>query len=104
MARYLFMMQCKPGCEQEYVVRHKAVFPELLETLTRLGIRNYSIFMRGTQLYAYLEVDDFDSAMNELALEPSNRRWQEYMSDILVTENGNPAIDRIDNEVFYFDY
>jgi L-rhamnose mutarotase len=101
MARHLYLMQCKPGCEKEYVERHKAVFPELLASLKRVGVRDYSIFMRGTQLYAYMVVDDFKAAMKELSDDPANRRWQEFMEDIMVTEGESAAVDIVDNEVFY---
>jgi L-rhamnose mutarotase len=101
MARHFFLMQCKPGCEKEYVERHKAVFPDLLAALKRVGVSEYSIFMKGNQLYAYMVVDDFDKAMEELANDPANQRWQAFMRDIMVTDENGAKVEVIDNEVFY---
>jgi len=101
MARHFFRMQCKPGCEQEYVERHKAVFPDLLDALKRVGVSEYSIFMEGTNLYAYMVVDDYDKAMAELGTDPANVRWQAFMRDVMVTDENGAKVDVIDNEVFY---
>ncbi|AQS54802.1 MAG: L-rhamnose mutarotase [Novibacillus thermophilus] len=103
MARYIFLMNCKPGFEEEYKKRHKAVHPEMLKALKEVGISNYSIFMDGTKLYAYLEVDDFHRAMADLEKHPANRRWQKFMSDILEQENGGPKMTLIPEEVFHLD-
>lgn len=101
MARHLARMYCKPGCEQEYVERHKAVFPDLLESLKRVGVSEYSIFMKGTELYAYMVADNYDQAMAELATDPANMRWQAFMLDVMVTDENGVLVEVIDNEVFY---
>lgn len=104
MGRYIFLMECKEGSEEEYIKRHKAVHPELLQALKAVGVSNYSIFMDGNQLYAYMEVDDFDAAMKKLETNPANIKWQEYMSDILGMGDGNnPKMHVISNEVFHLD-
>ncbi|RCW64248.1 L-rhamnose mutarotase [Saliterribacillus persicus] len=101
MARYLFLMECEKGKEEEYIERHKAVHPELLEALKEVGITTYSIFMDGNQLYAYMEVDDYHRAMKKLENNPANRKWQAFMSDILsMDEKGDPKMYLIDQEVF----
>ncbi|MCQ6560693.1 L-rhamnose mutarotase [Paenibacillus mendelii] len=101
MARHFFKMACKPGCEQEYVKRHEAVFPDLLASLKRVGVSHYSIFMKGTELYAYMVVDDYDKAMAELGNDPANQRWQVSMYDLMETDENGVIVEVIDNEVFY---
>ncbi len=101
MARHLFKMSCKSGFEQEYVERHKAVNPELLAALSRVGIKEYSIFMQGAELYAFMVVDDFAKAMNELAIDPANIRWQAFMSDIMSCNENGTIVEVVDHEVFY---
>jgi L-rhamnose mutarotase len=59
MERIGFSMRLLPGSEAEYRRRHAAVWPDLLADLRSAGARNYSIFLRGDDLFAYLEVDDF---------------------------------------------
>ncbi|QJD82104.1 L-rhamnose mutarotase [Cohnella herbarum] len=104
MGRHFFKLQCKPGSEQEYVERHQAVFPDLLDAFKRVGIRSYSIFMQGNGLYAYMEADDYDYAMAELDKDPANERWQAYMKDIMLPfEGGTSLVQPVDNEVFFFD-
>ncbi|WP_163539501.1 L-rhamnose mutarotase [Gracilibacillus sp. YIM 98692] len=104
MARYMFVMECKEGAEEEYKKRHQEVHPELLDALKEVGISNYSIFMDGTKLYAYMEVDDYHRAMKELEGNPANRKWQAFMSDILaMDEKGDPQMYLIDQEVFHLD-
>ena len=51
-------MELKPGNEAIYRQKHDEIWPEMVETLHRFGIRNYSIFRRGLTLFAYLECDD----------------------------------------------
>ncbi|MDL4840159.1 L-rhamnose mutarotase [Aquibacillus rhizosphaerae] len=104
MARYIFRMECKKGSEEEYKKRHEAVHPELLKALKEVGISNYSIFMDGNQLYAYMEVDNFHEAMERMESNPANIKWQTYMSDILGMDNGNnPKMHLIDQEVFHLE-
>ena len=50
----LFTLTHKP----EYRSRHAAVWPETLDALKAAGRRDHSIFIRGSDLFAYLEVDD----------------------------------------------
>ena len=59
MERVGFTMRLLPGQEAEYRRRHAAVWPEMLDALRAAGARDYSIFIRGADLFAYLEVDDF---------------------------------------------
>jgi L-rhamnose mutarotase len=99
--QHFFLMQCKPGYEEEYKKRHLAVYPELEAALKEAGISNYSIFMDGKQLYAYLETDDFNRSMKLLAEHPANQRWQAYMSDIMVTDQDGTWMKVIKEQAYY---
>jgi L-rhamnose mutarotase len=104
MKRYIFMMECKPGSEAVYRERHKNVHPELLQALKEVGVQNYSIFMDGNKLYAYMEVDNFHEAMEKLETNPANIKWQKFMSDILAMgEGNNPKMHLVEDEVFHLD-
>jgi len=59
MERVGFTMRILPGQAAEYRRRHAAVWPEMLDALKAAGCRDYSIFILGAELFAYLEVDDF---------------------------------------------
>ena len=58
MARVAFMMKLKPGCEAIYKEKHDQIWPELVDVIQESGVRNFSIFRRDLDLFAYLEVDD----------------------------------------------
>jgi L-rhamnose mutarotase len=45
MRRVGFKMKLFPGCDQEYVRRHDAIWPELISLLKETGISQYSIFL-----------------------------------------------------------
>lgn len=83
MGQYAFLMQIKDGCKEEYVRRHQAVWPRVLEGCIKAGIRNYAIFANGNQLFACLECDDFREASMRMAAMPEIAEWEEYMAPIM---------------------
>ena len=87
MERKVWKGRIKSGCEAEYIKRHDEIWPELVETLKKAGICNYTIFISGSELFGYYEcekgiafVDDVKSKSDVVA------RWNEYMKDILEVE------------------
>jgi len=100
-----FVMRLLPGAEEEYRRRHAAVWPEMLAELRAAGATNYSIFIRGDDLFGYLEVDDFDGFLKHMASSEVNTRWQASMGDGLIDPLIDPATgfhQRLD-EVFHLD-
>ncbi len=83
MQRVAFMLGIKPGTEVEYKRRHDTIWPEMTAALSEAGFRNYSIFRNGTQLFAYCEVDDWAETVKRSGANAVDKRWQEYMADIL---------------------
>ena len=79
MERIGFTMRLLPGQEAEYRRRHAAVWPEMLAALRAAGARDYTIFVHGIDLFAYLEVDDFALFRATMAADPSTtvgrQRW-----------------------------
>lgn len=86
MQRIAFFMRIKPGTEAEYRRRHQQVWPDMLAELKAAGCQNYSIFLNGLQLFAYLEVADFVRFREHLASSAVSERWENTMSDILERE------------------
>jgi len=104
MQRIAFTMRIKPGTEEEYRRRHQQVWPELLADLKRAGCQNYSIYLRGTELFAYMEVDDFQRYLEIMAESQASERWEEYMSDILIRETDTvTGFPYVLPEVFHLD-
>jgi L-rhamnose mutarotase len=83
MERVGFVMRLLPGAEDEYRRRHADVWPEMLAELKAAGAANYSIFLRGEDLFGYLEVDDLDRFRAYLASSEVNARWQEDMAGLI---------------------
>lgn len=83
MRRIAFVMRVREGLEEEYRRRHEAVWPDMLDALTRAGCSNYSIFMRGRDLFAYMEVEDLDRMREVLAASEASERWEAHMAPIM---------------------
>jgi len=83
MQRIAFVMRVRPGQEAEYRRRHQAVWPEMLRALEDAGCSNYSIFMRDRELFAYMEVEDFDAFKRTLAVSETSQRWEAQMAGIM---------------------
>jgi L-rhamnose mutarotase len=83
MERVGFTMRILPGQEAEYRRRHAAVWPEMLAALKAAGARDYSIYLRGRDLFAYLVVDDFAAFRAAMAASPVNARWQSEMAALI---------------------
>ena len=73
----------KPGAEERYEEYHRNVWPEILEANRRVGITTYVIFRDGLDLFHYIECEDFDRAIAELAKDPVNQRWQAEMAPMM---------------------
>ena len=83
MAGYAWVLEVRPGYEEEYVRRHKEIWPEMVEALRSSGISNYSIFRHGLTLFGYFETNDLQKTQNYLANDGTNRRWSEWMAPIM---------------------
>ena len=84
--RYAWVLEVRPGYEEEYKRRHDQIWPEMLEALREAGVRNYSIFRYGLTLFGYFETDDLDETVAQLGASDVNRRWAEYMAPVMKIE------------------
>lgn len=83
MAGHMWVLEVRPGYEDEYKRRHDAIWPEMVEALREAGIRNYSIFRHGLELFGYFETDDLGGSVAALRESEVNRRWGEWMAPIM---------------------
>jgi L-rhamnose mutarotase len=62
---------------EEYERHHAAVWPVVLDLLTRHHVTNYSIHRHGELLFSYYEYagDDHERDMAALAAHPEVQRW-----------------------------
>ncbi len=73
----------KPGVEKRYEEYHRAVWPDVLTAMRRVGITKYVIFRDGLDLFHYVECDDYERAIANLAHDPVNIRWQAEMAPLM---------------------
>jgi L-rhamnose mutarotase len=93
-----FVLRVKPERLDEYVRLHAEVWPEMLEALKGAGIRNYTIFRSGSQMFGYFETDDLARSESYLGTHEANIRWQAAMADLLeerVADEGPEPLEEI---------
>ena len=99
-----FKMKLYPGCEAEYERRHNLLWPEMKEMIHAHGGRNYSIFLdRETlTLFGYIEIED--KALWAAGADTQiNRKWWDYMADIMETNPDNSPVSKDLYPVFHLD-
>jgi L-rhamnose mutarotase len=86
MSQYAWVLEVRPGYEEEYKKRHDEIWPEMLEALKKAGISNYTIFRHGLTLFGYFETDDLGNTVAALATDPVNARWGQAMTPLMKIE------------------
>jgi L-rhamnose mutarotase len=93
--RTAFVLRVRPDRIDEYVEAHERVWPEMLDALRAAGIRNYTIFRSGNEMFGYFEADDLAAAELYLSRQEVCTRWQDEMAALLeerVPDAGPPAL------------
>lgn len=96
--RSAFVLKVRPERIDEYVEAHRHVWPEMLDALRAAGIRNYSIFRHGNEVFGYFEAADLEAAGAHMEAQDVNRRWQDAMADLLeerVSDTGPEPLEEI---------
>jgi L-rhamnose mutarotase len=104
MVRKGFKMKLYPGMEAEYEKRHNELWPQMRDMIHEYGGKNYTIFLdRETLvLYGYIEVED-PAKWDESADTAINRKWWDFMADIMETNPDNSPVSVNLHEVFHLD-
>lgn len=87
MERYAWKATVKEGKLEEYKRRHREIWQEMKDVLAEAGIRNYTIWNTGNELFGYYECEKgvaFAAQMQ--AQSPVVDRWNEYMKDVMTME------------------
>ena len=87
MERYAWKARLLDGKREEYKRRHDEIWPEMVEVLKAAGIRNYSIWNSGNDLFGYYECEKGAAyAAQVQAQSPVVERWNAYMKDVMVMD------------------
>lgn len=87
MEKYAWRGKVREGCLEEYIRRHESLPDEMRSALRQAGIRNYTIWNVGNELFGYYEcVNGRDFAARAQAESAAVARWDAFMADILEME------------------
>jgi L-rhamnose mutarotase len=105
MQRIGFLLKIRPDMMEEYKLRHKEVWPEMLEALSRTGWHNYSLFLaEDGLLFGYFETPvSLEAAVDGMSKEEVNARWQAQMAPFFENiggKNADEGLVRLE-QVFY---
>lgn len=103
MKRFVFKLKIYEGREAEFKKRYKEVWPELVYTAERYGIKSFALYMEEgiNEITCFLECHE---QWNKEAFlnEESVLLWRLIMNSLLDTDNNHQPIGVALNEVFYF--
>ena len=76
----------KPDRISAYKKLHSEVWPEVLETIKKCHLQNYSIFLKDDLLFTYFEYigDDFERDMDNMGKDPVTRRWWDVCKPCMI--------------------
>ena len=99
-----FKMRLYSGMAQEYERRHNLLWPEMKDMIHEYGGKNYSIFLdeETLTLFGYIEIDD-EELWAKSADTAINRKWWDYMADIMETNPDNSPVSQDLKPVFHLD-
>ncbi len=104
LLRKAFVMSVNAGQEAEYERRHRPIWKELQETLTKHGAHNYSIFLdeRTRQLFGYVEIES-EERWNAIASTEICKKWWKHMGDVMPSNPDHSPVSSALREVFHMD-
>lgn len=99
--RLAWVMRLKPGNEAIYKQKHDEIWPEMLANMKRDGVRTFSIYLHGLDLFAYMERDTApnpDDKPTDLTW-----RWWEMMAPYMETNPDLSPVQYPVKEMFNFE-
>lgn len=87
MEKYAWKAKLKQGKRAEYIRRHNEIWQEMKDTLNEAGIKNYSIWLCGEEIFGYYECEKGIKYAAEIqSNSQSVKKWNEYMKDVMTME------------------
>jgi L-rhamnose mutarotase len=81
MERHGSVIKIKSEKLDEYKTYHRRAWPEVLATISKCHIRNYSIYHKDGYLFSYFEYHgtDLNADMERMAADPKTQEWWAIM-------------------------
>lgn len=75
--RYASVIRLKPNELEQYKTLHAAVWPGVLDMISRCNIQNYSIYHKDGFLFSYFEYtgNNFKADMDKMEADPLTQQW-----------------------------
>jgi L-rhamnose mutarotase len=73
----------KAGSEERYEEHHRAVWPDVVMEIRRAGITKYVIFRDGLDVFHYIECEDYDRAIAQIAKDPVSMKWEAEIATMM---------------------
>lgn len=84
MEKYAWRAKLYDGKKKEYIKRHNEIWNEMLQVLNDAGIKNYSIWIDGSDVFGYYECEKGIEYAAKIQSESEVvKRWNEYMKDVM---------------------
>tara|TARA_Y100000768_G_scaffold385772_1_gene372619 strand:- start:593 stop:922 length:330 start_codon:yes stop_codon:yes gene_type:complete len=105
--RYAMAVRLKDEKREFYIKNHANVWPEILNELKKIKVKNYSIYLKEDFMFGYLEYDgdNFDQDMAEMGKIPIVKKWTDLMIECFSpfpnNENNNSWV--MMDEIFYME-
>lgn len=102
MKRFILYSDLKPEKVDDYIEIHANPWPEVLKIIDECHMHNYSISIRGTQLFTYYEYtgNDYDADMAKMEQYPIMQKWWSYTKPCFLHHDTGTYYEEL-SEVFY---
>jgi L-rhamnose mutarotase len=92
---------------EEYVTLHSNAWPEVLETIHRCNLRNYSIFLQGDTVFSYFEYvgEDYEKDMISMEKDEVTQEWWKHTKPCFERFSISPDSEFFHNmkQIFHFE-
>lgn len=90
MAQYCWLRELRPGTEEEYVRRHRELWPEMKESIHAAGIRDYHIYLHGLQVIGVFQTDDLEATLEFQKSNEAMSRWAAHNKELFQPQSATP--------------
>jgi len=104
LERICFKFELFEGAEDEYKKRHDEMRSEFSDAIRHAGLKNYTLFRRGTLVVGYVEAHpDAATAFANLGASELSAKWSEWFRDLIVNQSDDQGRMLNFTEVWHLD-